>query len=74
VLKNTIGKDVYLFYRHESEKWCIGPNHLGSYCWIYCDSQSRLPTVKANKMFWFEHVGGGDWKNTRIDVLSHKNK
>ena len=69
---NTINREVFLFYRHESEKWCIGPSPTGSYCWIYCDSQSRLPTARANQPFWFEHVGGSEWKNAKIIVNQFK--
>ena len=45
---NSLRKDVYLFYRVESEKWCIGPNPVGTFCWIYCDSKTKTPWVKES--------------------------
>ena len=66
--ENSLSKEVYLFYRAESEKWCIGPNPVGTFCWIYCDSQTKTPWTKAMSPFWYEHVGSGQWENVKITV------
>jgi len=71
-LPNNLNKNVHLFYRVESEKWCLGPEPNGTYCWIYCDSKSKWPWLKTLRPFWHEHTGGNEWVNIPIKIESAK--
>lgn len=73
-LANSLNKNVHLFYRVESEKWCLGPEPDGTYCWIYCDSKSKWPWLKTLRPFWHEHTGANNWENIpiRVDSLHTK--
>ena len=71
-LPNNLNKNVHLFYRAESEKWCLGPEPNGTYCWIYCDSKSKWPWLKTLRPFWHEHTGGNEWVNIPIIIESAK--
>ncbi|CAG5110912.1 Oidioi.mRNA.OKI2018_I69.chr2.g5259.t1.cds [Oikopleura dioica] len=70
--KTQENRNVYLFYKETSEKWCIGPDPKGDHCWIYCDSTSSIPTARSMSAFWCEHVGGGQWEKCSITVSIKK--